>query len=50
MTTPTYKNEAGSGSTGVPAPKPASNFPYALAGGLALALVIAAGVIYALLK
>jgi hypothetical protein len=50
MADPTYKNEDGSGSTGVLAPKQASNFPYVLVGALVLALVVAAGVIYAVLK
>jgi hypothetical protein len=47
---PTTQNEDGSGSTGVPAPAQASNFPYVLVGALVCALVVAAGVLYAVLR
>jgi hypothetical protein len=50
MTDPTYKNEDGDKSARGTVPAPASNFPYVLIGSLVLALVVAAGVIYAVLR
>ena len=50
MTDPTYKNEAADKTARGAAPVQASNFPYVLVGALVLALVVAAGVIYAVLR